>query len=137
MGWVRGTFKKDVVDQDEHGRAIWLREQVHNFPLRLVLDVLIDLSAGSCPILKICGQGLQLIVVLGVCWEWFQKLQPVVKEQGTAHGHFQGGVWLPEEVVEMPEGPVDLNFGHLSEVEAQALEKLLPCVASGTQGQHS
>lgn len=37
----------------------------------------------------------------------------------------------------MPEALVDLSFGCLSEVEAQAVEKLLPCVATGTQGQHS
>lgn len=34
------------------------------------------------------------------------------------------------------EGLVYLSFGHLQQAQTQALEKLLPCVASGTQGQH-
>lgn len=67
MGWVGGTFEEDVVYQDEHGRAIQLQEQVHNSSLCLILDILIDLSADSGIVLKICSQDLQIIVVLGVC----------------------------------------------------------------------
>lgn len=64
-GW--GTFEEDVVDQDEHGWAVQLGEHVHNFPLCLVLDVLIDLLVGSGPVPKVCHHGVQLIVMLGVC----------------------------------------------------------------------
>lgn len=63
----QGTFEEDVVDQDEHGWAVQLREQVHDFPLGLVLDVLIDLLVGSGPVLEVCRHGVQLIVMLGVC----------------------------------------------------------------------
>lgn len=37
----------------------------------------------------------------------------------------------------MPETLMDLGLRRVREVEAQALEKLGPCVATGTQGKHS
>lgn len=130
----RLTSKENTVGKKHHSARIYILDQVIDFPLGLLTDIVIDLLLSIFNVLEVGGDAVCIVQVLGLCHKPLLWPQPLVQEQGVLKAQLEALGLLVQPLDKVMETPMKVFLWHFPEVEAHLY--LIQCGVLGTQTQH-
>lgn len=130
----RLTSKENTVDKKHHGARIYILDQVIDFPLGLLTDIVIDLLLSIFSVLEVGGDTVCIVQVLGIRHKPLLWPQLLVQEQGVLKAQLEALGLLVQPLDKVMETPMKVFLRHFLEVEA--LLDLGQCGVLGAQTQH-
>lgn len=128
------TSKENTICKKHHSARSYILDQVIDFPLGFLTDIIIDLLPSVSQVLEVGGDSVCIVQVLDLCQKLLLWLQLLVNEQGVFKVQFEVLAPLVHPVDEVMKALMKVSLWHIPETEAPL--DLFQRGVLGTQRQH-